>query len=77
MKHFVLITLAALLLTACESIPRKRVAVDSLLNHSSEEVSFAVSSHTSIDALESWVSNDAPTRALVVCPEQERLCQRP
>jgi hypothetical protein len=75
-----LVSVAALSLTACSTIPPQayadRGSPESLLDVSSEIVTVELSSDESLSELTEWVEGDQPTRAEIRCVEGNVLCDQ-
>lgn len=65
-----------LFVSACSTLPSVYVAPETLLNASSERVSFGLSDSASLQAISTWVEGDAPTRAELTCPVDGQLCSQ-
>lgn len=78
MKHSILLFTLGLLLAGC-SVPEnayvKRGQPESLLDISSERVSFNLDSPVAVQELTSWVDNDQPDRAELNCAASNSLCE--
>lgn len=63
------------ILTACvNNMSATRITPRSLLNTSSERVSFALISPSSIDSIVSWAKDDKPSHAEINCLDTDILC---
>ncbi len=77
-KRVILGAFAALLLSACTPLADEHinhiVRPESLLDFSSERVTFGLTSGDVVDEFAGWVDNDQPTRAELACDSQNNLC---
>ena len=72
---FIFSVLALLAVSACAGhIIEEPVRPESLLDLSSERVSFSLSQSTSVEELTDWVNNDQPSRAEIYCTSTPEVC---
>lgn len=80
MKHYVLLLIAAVSLSACAIIPPEaytnRGDPEALLDVSSEVVNLDITSQSSVDELSAWLNEDAPSRAELYCAADSAFCQQ-
>jgi hypothetical protein len=74
MRSFILL-LTVLALTSCfRPTNVKKVEAESLLNSSSEDVSFDLVNDESVNSISTWINDDRPSEARLVCVAKAKLC---
>ena len=75
MKKFVYIVSSIFLLSACSTVAYvEPVKPESLLDMSSERVSFSLESGQPVEELTDWINKDQPTHAEVHCASSSSSC---
>ena len=67
---------ASLVMTSCAHQSRTPVAAESLLNVSTEKVSFSIKNTATLPQIEKWIQYDYPTAAEISCEDDLYSCEQ-
>lgn len=80
MKYNIILLACVSLAAACSPLPDQAYKTpgqpESLLEKSSERVSFSLAPKTALDDLTSWIDKDQPSKATLSCAKDNATCSR-